>query len=146
MQGFKFRLQRVLQWQVKVCHIQEEGARLCRLAVAEQEERIAQLRAESLVVEQELLGHHAIAASDLVAVARYRNRVVSRGRDLEAARQSVVAALEEQMRTLVAARRQLQRIETLRDRSLFEHNLVVNRELEALALESHLSRRVSSAG
>lgn len=146
MQGFKFRLQRVLQWQVKVCHLEEEGTRLCRLAVTEAEERIAQLRAESLVAEQDLLGHRAIAASDLIALARYRVQVALRGRDLEVQRQSFVSALEEQLHKLMAARRKLRQMETLRDRSLREHNLAVDRELESLALECHLSKWVSSAG
>jgi hypothetical protein len=144
MQGFKFRMQRVLQWQVKMCHLEEEGTRLCRLAVTEGEERIAQLRAEALAAEQDVLGHQAIAASDLIALARYRAQVAGRGRDLEARRQAVLAALEEQLRKLEVARRQLQRIETFRDRSLLEHNLTLNRELEALALECHLSRWVTA--
>jgi hypothetical protein len=146
MQSFKFRLERVLQWQGKVCHLEEEGIRLCRLAVTEAEYRIAQLRSESLAAEQELLRRHAIAASDLLALAEYRLQVVIRSRELEAHRQSVVNALEEQMRKLMAARRQLQRIETLRDRSLLDHNFAANRELEELALESHLARRGAPVG
>lgn len=146
MQGFKFRLQRVLQWQVKVCHLEEEGTRECRLAVTETEHRIAQLESESLVAEQELWHRHDIAASELMALGEYRVQVVRRGRELEGQRQLLVAALEEQMRKLTAARRQLQQIETLRERSLLDHNLAVNRKLEELALESHLSRRALSAG
>ena len=145
MRRFQFRLQRVLQWQMKVCHLEEEGTRLCRIAVIEGGERIAQLKAESLVAEQELLGHLAITAADLRALAQYRVEVLRRGRELESRQQSLVAALEEQTRRLMAARRQLQRIETLRDRALVEHNLTVDKELEALALESHLARRASSA-
>jgi hypothetical protein len=63
---------------------------------------------------------------------------------LETKRQSLETALQEQMLKLTAARRRLQQIQTLRDRALAEHNFGVDRELEQLALESHLARRVTS--
>jgi hypothetical protein len=145
MQGFKFRLQRVLQWQVKVRHIEEEGVRRCRLAVTEGEERIAELQAKSLAAEQELLGHRTIASSDLVAFSSFHASAVLKLRDLEIEQQALIKAVDDQMRRLIAARRQVQQLETLRDRSLVEYNLNVNRELEGLALESYLSRRISTA-
>jgi len=145
MQSFKFRLQRVLQWQAKMCHIEEEGPRLCRHAVTEKEQRIGQLWSESVVAEQELR-RRDLAASDLIALGEYRRQVARRGRELEGQRVVLVAELEKQMHKLTVARRQLQRIETLRDRALQNYNAAVNRELEELALESHLAKRTLSAG
>lgn len=144
MPAFQFRLERVLRWQVKVCRLEEESTRQCRLALTEGEERIAQLRAESTVVEQQLLDQHTITASDLKALGQYRFQVLRRGRELEIHRRSAFTALEEQMGKLVSARRQLRRLETLHDRALSEHKLALDRTTEALALESHLARRVSS--
>jgi hypothetical protein len=145
MQSFKFRLHRVLEWQSKVCRIEEEGVRLCRLAITGGEERISELQARSLATEQELLGHRALAARDLIAFASFHVDVVQRFHELSVQQLALGRALDAQMCKMITARRQLQLLETLRDRSLLEYNLNVNRELEGLALEAYLSRRAGSA-
>lgn len=145
MRQFRFRLERVAQWQLQVCHVEEENTRLCVLAVSETEEKLAQLRTDRLAAEQDLLSHRAIAATELKAWARFRIRVVAQERLLSAQRQSRIQALQEQRQKLLAERNRLRRIERIRERALQRHTEQMNKELEALALECHLSKWDSAA-
>jgi len=145
MQPFRFRLERVFEWQRTVCHLEEEKTRLCRFAIAETEEKLAQLKADSLATEHELLKLPAIAAADLKALAQYRLKVIKRGRALAGEKQTRVQALETQTQKLLAERHRLRLIEKLRERALDAYTLAADRELETLALECHLSKWVSES-
>lgn len=145
MQPFRFRLERVLDWQQTVCHLEEERTRVCRFAIAETQEKLAQLKADSLATEHELLKRQAIAAADLKALAQFRLNVVKQGRALAAEMQLRIQALEKQTQKLLAERYRRRLIEKLRERALHEYTLTADRELEALALEGYLSKWVSNS-
>lgn len=146
MQKFQFRLERVMDWQVKVCHVEEEKLRLWRAAVAETEEKLAKLKADSAATEHASLDRQAIPAHELGALARYRTHVIRSERDLKEQKQVQLQATEQQMEALSRARQRLRIIEKLRERALHDHTYAVDRELEALALESHLSKLVTNGG
>jgi hypothetical protein len=145
MQPFRFRLKRVFEWQQTVCHLEEEKARLCRFAIAETEERIAQLKADSLATEHEVLQRPALAAGELKALAEFRLKTVKRGRALAAEKQARIQALDEQTKKLLAERNRLRLMEKLRERALAGYTLAADRELETLALECHLSKWVANS-
>ena len=145
MQPFRFRLERVFEWQQTVCRLEEEKARLCRFAITETEERIAQLKADCLATEHELLLHAALPAGELKALAEFRRKAIKRGRALAAEKQTRLQALEVQTQKLLAERNRLRLIEKLRERALGEYTLAADRELGTLALECHLSKWVSNS-
>jgi flagellar biosynthesis chaperone FliJ len=145
MQPFRFRLERVFEWQQTVCRLEEEKTRLCRLAIAETEEKLAQLKAGSLATEHELQKRPAISAADLKALAEFRIKVIRQGRALAAEKQARLQALEKQTQKLLAERHRLRLLEKLRERALEEYTQAADRELEALALECHLSKWVSNS-
>ena len=145
MQPFRFRLERVFEWQQTVCHLEEEKTRLCRFAIAETQEKLAQLKADSLATEHELLKRPAISASDLKALAEFRLKAIKQGRALAAEKQTRVEALAKQTKTLLTERHRLRLIEKLRERALGEYTRAADRELETLALECHLSKWTANA-
>ena len=145
MQPFRFRLQRVFDWQQTVCRLEEEKMRLCRFAIAETEEKLAQLKALSLATEHELSKRPALTAADLKALAEFRLKAIKQGRVLAAEKQARIQALDQQTQKLVAERHRLRLIEKLRERSLDAYTVAAGRELETLALESHLSKWVSNS-
>ena len=145
MQPFRFRLERVFDWQQTVCHLEEEKMRLCRFAIAETEEKLAQLKAGSLATEHELFKRPALSAADLKALAEFRLKVIKQGRALAAEKQARIQALETQTQKLLAERHRLRLTEKLRERALAEYTLAADRELETVALECHLSKWVSNA-
>jgi LPS O-antigen subunit length determinant protein (WzzB/FepE family) len=135
----------VLQWQMKVCQLKENDVRLTLLAISNVDRRIEQLRAASLAAEQDALSHPALTSADLVALARYRIRVIRDHEALAARKSGLVQTLKQQRESLTAERQRQRLLEKLRTRSLAEYAFEANRESEELATECHLSRWVSQA-
>ena len=145
MRRFQFRLQRVLQWQERVCRIEEEKLRTCLLDVAQTEDKLARLAAERVAIEQEFSSQQALAAPDLRALAAFRHKAVLDRQALEHELQSRKTVLDAQRQKLLTERRRLEVIEKLRERALQEYNRAVDKEVEALSYESYLSTWTSRA-
>jgi len=145
MQRFRFRLERVLQWQLKICQLKENDVRLSLLAISDADQRIAQLRAASLAAEHDSLNPPALTSADLVALARFRIRVIRDHEALAALKLGLQQTLKQQRENLTAERRRLRQLEKLRARSLEDYASAANRESEQLATECHLSKWVSQA-
>lgn len=143
MKNFRFRLQRVLEWQEKVCHLEHENLRRCRADVSATEEKLAQLDAQSIVIEQEFLQNRTIAPADLKALAEYRRRTAGDRNALGRERERQLGLVAQQREKFVSEQRRLHIIEKLRERALREHTLAADREVEALSLESYLATWVS---
>jgi hypothetical protein len=125
--------------------LRENDVRLSVLAISEADQRIAQLRAESLAAEQDSLNHRALTSADVTALARFRIRVVRDHEALAALKSELLETLRKQRENLTAERRRLRLLEKLRARSLDEYAFAANRESEELATECHLSKWVSQA-
>ena len=142
MAPFRFRLDRVLEWQVKVCHREEENVRLGQAAVAETEARIAHLQADCLAADHEAKSHKAIPAMDLKALGHFQRKSAQTGRMLAEQRQGRLRDLRERRQKLWGERQRLELLRKIRERAAGEYNQALERELEAVALDSHLSQWV----
>jgi flagellar export protein FliJ len=139
MTSFRFRLQRVLDWQQKVCQAEEEKLRMRLLEVAYCQEKLAQLAAQSVAMEHEFLDQPAMLPRDLKAFAEFRRNTVKERRELLGEQQKRETLLAEQRQRLLSERRRLQVFEKLRERAWSAHTAAADRELEALGLESYLA-------
>ena len=139
MQSFRFRLQRVLDWQQKVCQAEEEKLRLRAAELTACQEKVARLSARSNAVEQEFLQQRALVPPDLKAFAEFRRSTVKLRSELVLEQEKRQALLAEQRAKLLAEKRRLQVFEKLRERAWNEHRAEADRELETLALESYFS-------
>ncbi|MBZ5575414.1 MAG: hypothetical protein LAP40_02510 [Acidobacteriia bacterium] len=143
MQQFRFRLQRVLQWQERVCRLEEDQLRQRASDVAQTDEKLARLAAQRVAIEQEVANQPALSPADLYALDEYRKRAAGERQALDREREARLAAVTAQREKVLAERRRLQVIEKLRERALHEHTRAMDRETEALSLESYLSTWVS---
>lgn len=139
MQQFRFRLERVLQWQQRICRLEEEKLRQAAAYAAEADEKLAGLAAQRVAIEQEFSNQATLAPADLQALGEYRRRAVVTRLSLERERETRRAALAAQREKLLAERRKMEVIEKLRERALQEHTRAADREAEALSHESYLS-------
>jgi flagellar export protein FliJ len=139
MPPFRFRLRRVLQWQERVCRLEEERLRQLAAELAETDSKLDRLAAERVSIEQEFAGHSSLSPRDLQALAQYRRRAAAERLTLEQEREGRLAALAAQREKLLAERRKMQVIEKLRDRALQEYTRAADRELETVSYESYLS-------
>ena len=128
-----------MQWQQRLCKIEEEKLRTCLAEAAETDNKLARLMAERVAIEEEFAVQSAVAPGDLQALAAFRRKTVVDQQALDQERQTRQAALAVQRQKLLGERRRLQVIEKLRARALEEYTRAADRELEALSLESYLS-------
>jgi len=148
VQPFRFRLQRVLDWQQKVCQAEEEKLHSRLLDVAQCREKLAKLAARSVAMEHEFLDQRAMFPRELKAFAEFRRGTANQRRELTHEQEKKDVLLAEQRQKLLTERRKLEVFERLRERAWKEHSAAADRELEALGLESYLSAFVKrrSAG
>ena len=143
MRRFEFRLQRVLQWQQKICRLEEDQFRIRQADFSQAEQKMARHAAERAAIELEFSAPSHLAPAELAALAAFRRKSASDAQVLERERDSRLAALNAQRQKLLAARRRLEVIEKLRRRALDEYTRQADRELEALSHESYLSTWLS---
>jgi len=139
MQQFRFRLQRVLQWQERVCRLEEEKLRQSTALASQTEEKLAQLAAQRVAIEQEFSTQAVLAPADLQALGEFRRKAVAVREALEREQKARLAAVAVQREKLIAERRKMEIIEKLRERALQEHTRAADREAEALSHESYLA-------
>jgi hypothetical protein len=139
MTGFRFRLQRVLGWYREQCRFEESRVASCLAEVTAARMVLAQLQAERVAIEREIVSRPAIAAADLRAWGLYRLRSHRQESDLQVDLDRRERALREQRARLLAARRRLQLMEKLRDRRLAEYVHRAGMETECLAADVYLA-------
>ncbi len=139
MQRFRFRLQRVLEWQQRLCDVESDKLSKCIAELARVEESLQDLEARRAAVEQAFLAEQALGPADLTALAEFRRVTVTGQLALESERQRRHEAVVAQRECFFAENRKLRILEKLRERALREHSLALDREVEALSLESYLA-------
>jgi len=140
MKDFRFRLQRVLDWQAEQCDLIENRVRgLCRELELIQAQ-IAGAQADLVAAEEQVLGAHRVNGAWLIGLAGYRSRLRKRMDALNTERQGCGTRLAQQRAQWVEARKRYRIMERLRQRKLSEYASDLDRELELLAAESYAAR------
>jgi len=140
MERFQFRLDRVLAWYRKKCHMEESRLAVCLDRVRTTESGIARLRAERSAIEHELFARTAIPAADFLNLGRYRLRADKEAAELQAERRQRTLEVSEQLKRVRRAQQRVKLVEKLRERKLEEYTAAAGRELENLASEAFLAR------
>ncbi len=140
MQSFQFRLDRVLAWRQKQQRMEENRLAVCLDALHSLERTIATFEAERLGIEQELLQRKAIPAAEFVNLGRYRLRAQKQQADFEEQRRRGRGAVNEQTTRVQKAEQRVLLLQKLRERRMAEYRYALDRELETVAAEAHMSR------
>ena len=147
MKRFRFRLERVLEWQEQQRQIQENLLKVLLRELEQADAAIAQVRTARTAADQQLLASKVFAPGDLVALAEYRQRAARQETSLRRARQESEQRLIKQRSLWQEAERKCRMLERLKERRRQEHEFEVDRELEAFASEMYLARwRPSDTG
>ena len=142
MQGFRFRMDHVLEWYRKQREIEEQKLAECIGALSKVEESIARFRAERLTVERDLVTRSELSACDLVSLGLYRMRARKQELELNLDRERKESGVRQQRAEWQAAQRRVRLLEKLRGRRLAEHEYLEQRELENLAADAYLAKWV----
>ena len=143
MQQFRFRMERVHQWQLKMCQIAEDRVRAGMLAVSETDDKLTGLLSARSATEKEFTTLAALAAADLWALARFRAKITENMRALQQEKEARLAVVNEERKRLRAERYRLRILERIRERDLQDYTRASDRAADQLALDSYLSKWVS---
>ena len=136
---FRFRLERVLDWQQKILEREKMRTAECHRLMMEVQDAIARLHADHLMIEREWLDKKAIPGSDAASLGLYRLGVRKAERTLLTEQERRGRDLSQQMAKMLESQRKLRVLENLRGRKRSEYTYLRDRELEQLAAESHLA-------
>ena len=136
MEAFRFRLEKVLNWQRTVTGLEEARTRQSLAALADMQAARVQLAAARREAGEQLLAAPALHPQDLTALAEFREGLATRDQELRKREQDCQQRLAEQRRRWMEARRRCRLLERLRERRLAEYRVQLDHELETVAMES----------
>ena len=139
MRAFDFPLRRALEWRRTQSELEENAlrqlaAKLEELALAAVRLDLVKNRAEAAVRQSA-----TVEASDLWALAAYRQRLLTEMRQLQQQRQEGDLQLAAQRQKVMEAQRRFRLLEKLEQRRHAEWQRQADREMENLAAESFLA-------
>lgn len=139
MKAFHFRLEQALRWRSSL--VDAERARVATAAalLSRTREDLATLRSE-LIQESTELRLRSPNGGTLQFWSAWEERARQRMQQLQAAEKQAAAALEEQIKKLVDADRQLQLLQNLKAKGQSKWMAELTRELENFAAETFLGR------
>jgi len=146
MQTFRFRLERVLRWQLRKCALAEDRVRIAVNAISGTEEKLAALKALSEATEKECASLSNIGAADLWALARFREKNSNTAQALATEKQARWKVLLQERKGLQAERLRLKALGRIRDRDLEDHARSADKAIEVMAADSYFSRRAQTGG
>jgi flagellar export protein FliJ len=141
---FSFRLEQVLDWRRQQAEIEETKLErlFCELRKAEADQQQAERdRAEAA---DSVLTGASVTAQDLAALDSYRQHLDRVKRRLEQQHADCLKRIAEQQKHVRESQRQVKLLENLKDRRLHDWEYALQREVDNLAAELHLTRRASS--
>ena len=141
MASFRFRLERLFQWQQAQRELQEARLKQAFAALDLANSEVAQLKAARVAADLEVLGADELEGRDLAALSEYRLRLAREEQLLLRKLEHCQKHLHEQRARWIEIERRCRLLEKLKMRRLAEFEYDADRALENLAAESHLALR-----
>ncbi len=140
MTGFRFPLEKALEWRRGQLELERSKLRIEIDALADLDRQRAELEAAAVRAELTLRGGAAVTGADLAALGEFRAAVRRNKSELAPRRAAQVHKLAALDAALREARRRCRLLERLKERRLAEWRAGEEREMDALASESFLAR------
>jgi flagellar export protein FliJ len=139
MTGFRFSLEKVLDWRRTQLEFEEIQYRRQLAMLAELDHQQAELQESGKSAERQVREWNPVAAGELEALGGFRLHVRRRQQEMAAPRAECRKQLDRQYNLMLEARRRLRLLERLKERKLTEWRAARDKELEELASESYLA-------
>jgi hypothetical protein len=140
MIGFRFPLERVLDWRRSELELAEMKFRQLAAALAAVDKESAEWETAGIQSETAVRGWSPVCGQDLAALGNFRLRVRKRRVELAARRIECCQSVASGRSAMLEARRRFRLLERLKERRHEDWRLARDRELEELASESYLAR------
>jgi flagellar protein FliJ len=140
MKAFEFRLERIADYR-------RQQAELARNELQKLTMLVEQLTAERNSLEQQAVDMRAstmsrsdLSGQDLMSLSAYEDRLSRTVKQIEHKRADVSGQVDKQRSVLLETERNVKLLDRLRDRKFQEWQAESDRELDALAADSHMAR------
>jgi len=140
MKAFEFRLERIAEYR-------RQQAELARNELQKLTMLVEQLTAERNSLEQQAVDMRAstvsrsdLSGQDLIALSAYEDCLSRTVKQIEHKRADVSGQVDKQRSVLLETERNVKLLDRLRDRKFQEWRAESDRELDALAADSHMAR------
>lgn len=140
MAVFRFRLQRVLEWQRQQCELAQARVSTCYSVVERSRLQLARHIAECLKVQRQVIHAGVPTAADLSALGYFRIRAAKLELQFQAGVASAEQRLEQERQVMIELQRRFRLLEKLRDRKFEEYRYDTARELENQASDTYLAK------
>jgi flagellar export protein FliJ len=140
MPGFRFRLEKVLEWRETQRDAEKLKVKQLQTALTEANAGLAQMKATRLKTELEVRKLESLSGRDLAALAAYRLRMASDEQKRIGDCQVRRGHLDEQRKRWTDAQRCYRLLEKLKDRQRVEFELEADRQAEKRATELYLGQ------
>jgi hypothetical protein len=140
MAGFRFRLDKVLEWRQTQLELEEIKFKRETSALAEIDRRRAECEASGIKAEFQVRGWTQVTGRDLEALGSFRLRVKEEEAALTLKREAQAKRVAAQEAAMLEARRRCRLLERLKEQRAEEWRREENRALEAAASETYLAQ------
>lgn len=143
MKAFEFRLERIADYRRQQADLaRNELQKLTGLfdRLAEQRRNLEQCAADT---RANTLRRSDLTGQDLMALSAYGEHVVRSVQEIERKKADLAKQIQNQRSVVMEAERNVKLLERLRDRKFEEWRAETERELDAIAADSHLARLAS---
>lgn len=140
MSAFRFRLQRVLEWDETRRKAAENKIRELMAERNGVRDRMSRLQSECAAAEQAVYGASQLDGSSLVAMASYRERISHRLAAEQKTLQRIEQDLQEQQQHWVRAKQRCRAMESLKERRAAEFTYEEGRKRESETADFVVSR------
>lgn len=145
MTAFRFRLEKVMELRRRQMETEEAKLKQHMAALAELDRWRAELEAAGIAAELDVRRWSPLHGADLAALGGFRSHIRQQEKRIAEHRKARERQMEDQQKVLMEARRRYRLLERLKEKRRTEWQEAADRELEALAGESHLARLVREA-
>ena len=139
MSAFRFRLQRVLDYQQQQCDLAQARVSTCVGALERSRMELENHSSACVAVRREVAHSQLPTAAELSSLAYFRIRAAKLELHYRAAIATAEQRLEQERLVLVELQRRARLLEKLRDRKFEEHRYQEDREAENQASDTYLA-------
>jgi hypothetical protein len=140
MPGFRFPLDRVLEWRQTQLEIEELRFKRETAGLADIDRRRAECEASGIQAELQVRAWKQVTGRDLEALGSFRLRVKEDQAALALEREAQMKKVAAQQAAMLEARRRCRLLERLKEQRAEEWRTEENRALEAAASETYLAQ------
>lgn len=140
MKAFEFRLERIAEYRRQEAEVAQSRLQTLLADRARLDAQTLALETRSNEAKISVFAQAGVTGEELSGLSRFQDHVARASKQLDLKKLELNASIEKARAVLLETERRVKLLDRLRERKLHEWQTASNRELEAIAADSHLAR------